>query len=179
MTKFQFNRFSRLGAAFKKPEGGGIRPPPTPRVRSGLKHLFVQNTLAKTLSGYFMLHCNFQFHLCSLSTFESETYDDFSVLRNCIYSKLSANFLQVHQRLLRRWGVCRIFYFLLKQLLEFVFKLRRFPCKIYVSRTPKILLVGNKCSMIQQMLEIYSVIVIYPYGNCFHVFFLKGAMSLH
>ena len=33
VTKFQFNSFSRLGAAFKKPEGGGIRPP----VRLGLK----------------------------------------------------------------------------------------------------------------------------------------------
>ena len=34
VTKFQFNCFSRLGAAFKKPEGGGIRPP----VRLGLMY---------------------------------------------------------------------------------------------------------------------------------------------
>ena len=33
VTKFQFNCLSRLGAAFKKPEGGGIHP----RVRLGLR----------------------------------------------------------------------------------------------------------------------------------------------
>ena len=33
VTKFNINRFSRLGAAFKKPEGGGILPPPPRPIR--------------------------------------------------------------------------------------------------------------------------------------------------
>ena len=37
VTKFQFNCFSRLGAAFKKPEGAASAAPPPPPVRSGLK----------------------------------------------------------------------------------------------------------------------------------------------
>ena len=35
VTKFQFNCFSRLGAAFKKPEGGGIPPSPI-RLKLGM-----------------------------------------------------------------------------------------------------------------------------------------------
>ena len=38
-----------------------------------------------------MLPCNIQFHLCDQSTFQSEMYDDFLVVRN--YGKLSAKFL--------------------------------------------------------------------------------------
>ena len=36
-------------------------------------------------------------------------------MQNCLQ-----NFFQVHQRLLRRWDFCHIFYFLLEKLLEFV-----------------------------------------------------------
>ena len=37
LTKFQFNSFSRLGAAFKKPEGAASAPPPpSSEVRLGL-----------------------------------------------------------------------------------------------------------------------------------------------
>ena len=39
VTKFQFNSFGRLGAAFKKPEGGGCRPPPSP-IRVKLVYFF-------------------------------------------------------------------------------------------------------------------------------------------
>ena len=39
VTKFQFNCFGHLGAAFKKPEGGGIRPP----VRLGLTSIHKVN----------------------------------------------------------------------------------------------------------------------------------------
>ena len=39
------------------------------------------------------------------------------------------NFFQVYQRLLRRWNFCRIFYFLLEQLFEFVLR-----CELYIPR---------------------------------------------
>ena len=39
VTKFQFNCFSRLGAALKKPEGGGRHPPSPIRVNWLLKDL--------------------------------------------------------------------------------------------------------------------------------------------
>ena len=48
-------------------------------------------------------------------------YDDFLVVSN--YRKLSAKFLSGTLTLLRRWEFCRIFYFLLEQLLEFVLRL--------------------------------------------------------
>ena len=46
VTKFQLNCFNRLGAAFKKPEGGGIAPSLPPPVRLALSVVFRISSMA-------------------------------------------------------------------------------------------------------------------------------------